>query len=124
MKIIHQVHPEDFTNYNTQKIREKFLLESLVQPGRIECVYTHYDRMIMGAAVPTSSPLQLNTYDQLKSEYFLSRREIGILNISGNGKISVDGETYELGKLDCLYIGKGKQNIQFHSADNAAPAKF
>src|SRR5215217_2843235 len=77
-----------------------------------------------GCCVPTSSPLQLNTYDQLKSEYFLSRREIGILNISGNGKISVDGETYELGKLDCLYIGKGKQNIQFHSTDNAAPAKF
>src|SRR5215217_6082824 len=108
MKIIHQVHPEDFIHYTTQKIREKFLLDNLVVPGKIECVYTHYDRMVVGAAVPTSTALQLNTYDQLKSEYFLSRREIGILNIGGDGKISVDGENYDLQKLDCLYIGKGK----------------
>src|SRR5688500_5443039 len=111
MKIIHQVHPEDFVRYNTQQIRDKFLLENLVIPGKIECVYTHYDRMVVGAAVPTSTPLQLETYDQLKSEFFLGRREIGILNIAGNGTISVDGENYDLGKLDCLYIGKGKQKV-------------
>lgn len=124
MKIIHQVHPEDFVRYNTQQIRDKFLLENLVIPGRIECVYTHYDRMVVGAAVPTSTPLQLETYDQLKSDFFLSRREIGVLNIAGNGKVSVDGENYDLGKLDCLYIGKGKQKIIFSSNDAAAPAKF
>jgi 4-deoxy-L-threo-5-hexosulose-uronate ketol-isomerase len=124
MKIIHQVHPEDFVRYNTQQIREKFLLDKLVVAGKIECVYTHYDRMIVGAAVPTNAPLQLETYDQLKSEYFLSRREIGILNIGGNGKITVDGESYELSKLDCLYIGKGKQKVHFHSNDASTPAKF
>jgi 5-keto 4-deoxyuronate isomerase len=124
MKIIHAVHPEDFINYNTQKIREKFLLENLVSPGKIECAYTHYDRMIVGAAMPTGTPLQLNTYDQLKSDYFLARREIGIVNIGSAGSISVDGENFDLQKLDCLYIGKGKQNIQFNSTDAKAPAKY
>jgi 4-deoxy-L-threo-5-hexosulose-uronate ketol-isomerase len=124
MKIIHQVHPEDFVHYTTQKIREKFLLDNIVVAGKIECVYTHYDRMIIGAAVPTTSALQLTTYEQLKADYFLSRREIGILNIAGNGKISIDGENYDLGKLDCLYIGRGKRNIEFSSSDKSTPAKF
>src|SRR4051812_38717473 len=98
MKIVHQVHPEDFSRYNTQQIRDKFLIEQLVVPGAIECVYTHYDRMIVGAACPQAQELQLGTYDQLKSDYFLSRREIGILNIAGKGSISVDGEKYPLEK--------------------------
>ena len=124
MKIIHQVHPEDFASYNTQQIRNKFLLENLVQADKIECVYTHYDRMIVGAATPVKQALKLETYDQLKSENFLDRREIGIVNIGGNGSISVDGEKFELEKLDCLYIGKGKKDIQFSSVDAANPAKF
>ena len=113
MKIIHQVHPEDFAHYNTQKIKEKFLLNNLVQKGKIECVYTHYDRMIIGAAHPATSPLKLETFDQLKSQYFLERREIGIVNIGEEGTITVDKENYQLGKLDCLYIGKGKKEIYF-----------
>ena len=96
MKIIHQVHPEDYKQYNTQQIRDRFLLESLVQEGRIECAYTHYDRMIVGAATPSGSPLTLETYDQLKADYFLSRREIGIINIGEKGAISVEGNGYNL----------------------------
>ena len=113
MRIIHQVHPEDFVKYNTQKIREKFLLDKLVEPNALHCVYTHYDRMIVGAATPTINPLTLGTYDALKSENFLDRREMGIINIGSNGSISVDGEKFVLDKLDCLYIGKGKKNIVF-----------
>jgi 4-deoxy-L-threo-5-hexosulose-uronate ketol-isomerase len=124
MKIIHQVHPEDFVQYDTEKVRDRFLLEGLVAPGKIECAYTHYDRMIVGAATPTDAGLTLDTYDQLKSDYFLSRREIGIVNIGGAGSISVDGEKHEMEKLDCLYIGKGKQNIVFSSSDGSQPAKF
>jgi 4-deoxy-L-threo-5-hexosulose-uronate ketol-isomerase len=124
MKIIHQVHPEDFVRYNTQQIREKFLLQNLVQPDTVNAVYTHYDRMIVGAANPVSQSLTLKTYDQLKSENFLDRREVGILNIGGNGTISVDGEKYSLEKLDCLYIGKGKKEVVFSSADKASAAKF
>jgi 4-deoxy-L-threo-5-hexosulose-uronate ketol-isomerase len=124
MKIIHQVHPHDFMHYTTQQIREKFLLQQLVQPGKIECVYTHYDRMIIGAIWPTGKPLVLGTYEQLKTPFFLSRREIGIINISGNGTVAVDGETFPMEKLDCLYIGKGKEELIFSSADADHPAKF
>ncbi len=124
MKIIHQVHPEDFVKYNTQQIREKFLLQNLVSSGKIECVYTHYDRMIVGAATPASEALKLPTYDQLKSENFLDRREMGIINIAGAGTVSVDGEEFQMEKQDCLYIGKGKKNITFAGTDKASPAKF
>lgn len=124
MKIIHQVHPEDFSRYNTQQIRDKFLLENLVSDDKIECAYTHYDRMIVGAAKPVNTELELGTYDQLKADFFLARREIGILNIGGNGTITVDGESFGLEKQDCLYIGKGKQKIVFKSDDKSAPAKF
>lgn len=113
MKIIHQVHPQDFVRYNTQEIRERFLLDKLIEAGKINCVYTHYDRMIVGAATPASAAIKLETYDQLKSEFFLERREMGIINIGASGFVSVDGEKASLDKLDCLYIGKGKKDISF-----------
>ncbi len=124
MKTIHQVHPRDFKGYDTTQIRENFLLESLLQKDKIECVYTHYDRMVIGAAFPVTKSLQLTSYDELKSENFLDRREIGIINIAGSGTIEVDKEKFNLGKQDCLYIGKGKKNIVFNSTDKTAPAKF
>ncbi len=125
MKIIHQVHPEDFVKYNTQQIREKFLLENLVVTNTINCVYTHYDRMIIGAATPAMAALTLGTYDALKSENFLDRREMGVVNIGSIGSIKVDGETFILDKLDCLYIGRGKKGIIFSGSDSSEiPAKF
>jgi len=120
MKIIHAVHPEDFVKYNTTQIREKFLLENLVQDDQVQCAYTHYDRMVVGAAKPTTKALALGNYDQLKSNFFLERREMGIINIGAKGSVTVDGSSYELEKLDCLYIGKGKKEIEF----NGAEAKF
>jgi 4-deoxy-L-threo-5-hexosulose-uronate ketol-isomerase len=125
MKIIHQVHPEDFKKYNTQQIREKFLLEGLVVPGKIEFIYTHYDRMMIGAATPVNEPLKLETYDALKTDHFLDRREIGVVNIGAAGMVMVDGVSYELGKIDCLYIGKGKKEVIFSGNGNPDdPSKF
>ena len=124
MKIIHQVHPEDFIRYTTQQIREKFLLQNLVIPGNIECVYTHYDRMVIGAATPAGAALKLESFEQLKSDHFLARREIGIVNIAGPGNITVDGERFDLQKLDCLYIGKGKKDVVFNSNKATEGAKF
>jgi 4-deoxy-L-threo-5-hexosulose-uronate ketol-isomerase len=121
MKILHAVHPEDFSHYDTQQVREKFLLEELVVPGSIESVYTHYDRMIVGAAFPDAKSLVLETYDQLKTPHFLDRREIGIVNIGGKGWIEADGEKFTLDKLDCLYIGMGKKDVSF---SGEAGAKF
>jgi 4-deoxy-L-threo-5-hexosulose-uronate ketol-isomerase len=125
MKIIHQTHPEDFVKYNTQQIRERFLLDKLVAPNTINCVYTHYDRMIIGAATPAMAALTLGTYDALKSDNFLDRREMGIVNIGSAGSVSVDGEKFDLEKLDCLYVGKGKKEIIFAGSDaNEVPSKF
>lgn len=124
MKIIHQVHPEDFVRYNTSQIRDKFLLQNLVIPGKIECVYTHYDRMVIGAATPAGEPLKLPTYNQLKSENFLDRREVGIVNVGGEGSVTVDGEKFDMEKQDCLYVGKGKKDVIFASKKSDSPAKF
>lgn len=124
MKSLHAVHPEDFKHYDTQQIRENFLLNDLLQLRKIECVYTHYDRMIVGAAMPTDAVLVLETYDELKAPFFLSRREVGIVNIAGAGSVEVNGESFEMEKLDCLYIGKGKEDVRFSSKDATRPAKF
>ena len=124
MRIIHQAHPQDFIQYNTQQIKERFLIDKLVEPNAIHCVYTHYDRMVVGAATPATAALQLGTYDALKSDYFLDRREMGIINIGSTGNIKVDGEVFSLDKLDCLYIGKGKKEIIFSDNDTDTPAKF
>ena len=124
MKIVHQVHPEDFARYNTQQIRDKFLLEKLVEADAIIMAYTHYDRMMCGAVNPISKSITLPTYDQLKSEYFLERREMGVVSIGGRGSVSVDGEIFELEKLDVLYIGKGKKEIIFRSTHAEDAAKF
>lgn len=124
MRTIHPTHPQDFKSYNTQQIRERYLLDKLVQADKIESVYTHYDRMIIGAANPVTTSLSLETYEQLKSDYFLSRREIGIINIAGNGTITVDAVAYNLEKLDCLYIGKGDKKVSFASDDKNNAAKF
>ena len=125
MKIIHQTHPDDFVKYTTQQIRERFLLDKLVAPNAINCVYTHYDRMIIGAATPAMAALTLGTYDALKSDNFLDRREMGIVNIGSAGSVTVEGEKFDLDKLDCLYVGKGKKEIVFSGTDaGETPAKF
>ena len=124
MRTIHPTHPQDFQSYNTQQIRERYLLDKLVQEDKIESAYTHYDRMIIGAANPVNTTLSLETDEQLKSDCFLSRREIGIINIAGNGTITVDDIAYNLEKLDCLYIGKGNKKVLFASDDKSNAAKF
>ncbi|MEO7215409.1 5-dehydro-4-deoxy-D-glucuronate isomerase [Mucilaginibacter sp.] len=124
MKVIHSVHPDDFKIYQTELIRERFLLENLVQSDQLNCVYTHYDRVIAGVAHPVTQPLTLDTYDNLKAEYFLERREIGIINVAGDGEVTVDGTAYKLRKLDCLYVGKGVKQVIFSAANAAKPPVF
>jgi 4-deoxy-L-threo-5-hexosulose-uronate ketol-isomerase len=124
MKILHSVHPDDFKNYGTDKIRERFLLSDLKQNGKGNFVYTHYDRMVAGLIKPDGNTISLETDDALKSEYFLERREIGIINVGGEGKINADGKSYSLNKLDCLYIGKGVKQVSFSSAKADATTVF
>jgi 4-deoxy-L-threo-5-hexosulose-uronate ketol-isomerase len=124
MRIIHSVHPDDFKAYQTGKIRERFLIDKQVQPDQINCTYTHYDRMIVGLANPVNQTLELPNYPNLRADYFLERREIGIINVAGDGVVTADGQSYDLKKLDCLYIGKGTKSVTFSSKDLNAPAVF
>ncbi|MBD1366483.1 5-dehydro-4-deoxy-D-glucuronate isomerase [Mucilaginibacter sp. ZT4R22] len=124
MRVLHSVHPEDFKSYQTQQIRDRFLLEGIVQPGTINCTYTHYDRMIVGVANPVNQALELGNYPNLRADYFLERREIGIINVAGDGEVIADGQAYPLNKLDCLYIGKGVKSVTFSSKDVVSPAVF
>ncbi len=118
------MHYNDAKNYTTQQLREQFLLQQLEKDDAIELVYIHYDRMIAGIAKPVAATLSLPTYVNLKSEYFLERRELGIINTGGKGTVTVDGKAFELEKLDCVYAGKGVKEVSFSSADAASPAIF
>ena len=108
----------------TDELRAAFLMQQVMVPDEIKLLYTHYDRVIIGGVVPVYKTISLPTYDALKADYFLQRREIGIINIGGDGEVIVEGKAYPLRKLDCLYVGKGNEKIQFKSVKRAAPAKF
>lgn len=116
--------PNDVKSYDTQKLRDEFLIDSLMKPDTIHFVYTHYDRYMAGSAVPTSTPLKLETVDALKSEFFLERRELGIINVGEQGTVSVDGTDYVLNHKEALYIGQGNKEVTFSSTSANKPAKF
>ena len=115
--------PRDVKHYTTERLREEFLIEELFVPGQIKLVYSHIDRIITGAAVPIT-PLVLTAGEELRAKYFLERREMGVINIGGEGVITVDGKVYELSYKEGMYIGKGSQDIAFASKDPENPAKF
>ena len=115
--------PKAIKKYDTTELRDEFLIDDLMQTGKIKITYTHYDRYLAGGAVPTT-PLTLETIDPLKSEHFLDRREIGIMNVGGSGSVEVDGTTYKLDLKDALYIGKGAKEVIFKSDHGDQPAKF
>jgi 4-deoxy-L-threo-5-hexosulose-uronate ketol-isomerase len=118
------VHPADFKNYDTTRIREEFLIPNLFEADEIVLEYSLYDRYIVGGILPVSKSLKLETFESLKAPYFLERRELGIINVGGNGIIKADGEVYELGYKEALYLGQGVVDITFESVDANAPAKF
>ncbi|MEM9723185.1 MAG: 5-dehydro-4-deoxy-D-glucuronate isomerase [Bacteroidota bacterium] len=117
-------NPTDFKTYDTQRIREDFLIENMMESGRINLVYSHYDRYIAGGAVPSYGALTLETIEPLKANYFLERRELGVINVGGEGSISVGETRYELGYKDALYIGKGNKEVTFFSKTPTNPARF
>jgi 4-deoxy-L-threo-5-hexosulose-uronate ketol-isomerase len=124
LKVLHSVHPDDFKSYQTGKIKERFLIDELVKAGELNCVYTHYDRMIIGAVSPLDKQVSLKNYANLRADYFLERRELGIINVAGDGEVTADGKSYSLKKLDCLYIGKGVKEVTFSSKDAHNSAVF
>jgi 4-deoxy-L-threo-5-hexosulose-uronate ketol-isomerase len=117
-------HPGDFKKYDTEKIRKEFLVENIMDPGNIRLVYSHIERFITGGAVPTDQDLVLETVDALKADYFLQRREMGVINTGKRGSVLVDGQEYILNYKEALYIGRGVKQVIFRSADPANPARF
>jgi 4-deoxy-L-threo-5-hexosulose-uronate ketol-isomerase len=115
--------PKDVKHYTTERLREEFLIQNLFVTGEIKTVYSHIDRIIVGAAVPVSS-LTLTAGEEIRAEYFLQRREMGVINIGGKGTITIDGTVYEMDFKDGIYIGMGAKDISFASADANQPAKF
>jgi 4-deoxy-L-threo-5-hexosulose-uronate ketol-isomerase len=120
----HATHPADYARYDMQQLKDHYLVNGLFRDDEINFVYTHYDRLMVGGAKPVNGGLKLDTIDLLKAPYFLERRELGAINVGGPGYVEVDGERYELGYKDALYVGAGNENVVFHSADAAKPAKY
>lgn len=109
---------------SSNELRSNFLVENLMVDDQLKLVYTHYDRVIVGGAKPVANTLTLEAHPELRADYFLERRELGVINVGGEGIVEVDGTSYNLSKLDCLYAGKGSKSIQFKSADSKHPAIF
>ena len=124
MQVRYAVGPNETRQFNTTELRENFLIETLFTPNNLQLCYSHYDRVIVGGAMPVDGPVDLPTYPELRSDFFLERRELGIINVGGAGSVTVDGQTYELAKLDGLYVGRGSRSVSFASQQADAPARF
>lgn len=124
MKTYSMADPTRYPVMTTAQLRETFLINALYEPGSLRQAYVDLDRAVVGMAAPLAAPLALATDEALRANYFLERRELGALNIGGNGVIHVDGKSYAMGNLDCLYLGRGAKEILFESADANAPAIF
>ena len=124
MEIRTAASPRDVKMYDTKRLREEFLIQDVFVPDEIKMVYSHIDRIITGSATPVEKELVLTAGEELRAEYFLQRREMGVINIGGDGVISVDGKKYEVAPRDGMYIGMGRRDITFASVDPEEPAKF
>lgn len=124
MEIRFQNSPAEVSMMDTGELRTNFLAEDLMQDNTIQFLYSHYDRVIIGGAKPVDKTLKLENDPELRSDYFLQRREMGVINVGGPGAVSVGDQRYELHKLDALYIGKGVENVSFSSSDKNVPAIF
>jgi 4-deoxy-L-threo-5-hexosulose-uronate ketol-isomerase len=117
-------HPEDFKSYGTERLRKEFLIEDVFITDEITLAYSMYDRYMVGGAMPVKKALKLETSEELKSEQFLDRREMGIINVGGDAVIEAGGEVFNLKFKEALYLGKGTANVIFKSSDTGKPAKL
>ncbi|MDO5488430.1 MAG: 5-dehydro-4-deoxy-D-glucuronate isomerase [Rikenellaceae bacterium] len=123
-EVRYAAHPRDAKGYDTARLREDFLIEKIFAADEVNMVYSMYDRMVVGGAMPVNEVLRLEAIDTLKAEHFLSRRELGIFNVGGKGCVKVGEESFELDFKEALYLGAGEREVLFESVDGSAPAKF
>ena len=128
MDIRYSANQRDFKRYTTEEMRGEFLIETLFVPDTVTAVYSHVDRMVTLGVMPVMEKVPVNkgidVWKRFGTNFFLERREMGLFNLGGKGKVTVDGTVYELGYKDCLYITRGAKEVFFESSDSAAPAKF
>jgi len=117
-------HPEDARAYDTERLRKHFLVENVMVPGEINMVYSMFDRMISGGAVPTDEELVLEAPDILRADFFTQRREIGIINVGASGTVKVGADSYHLDNKEALYVGRGNRQVSFLSDNPSDPAHF
>jgi 4-deoxy-L-threo-5-hexosulose-uronate ketol-isomerase len=122
MQVRFETSPKETSQMNTEQLRENFLVQTLMQDDTIQLVYSHYDRVIVGGVKPVNKTIALTNPAELKADYFLQRRELGIINVGGAAIIIADGKEYNLNKLDCVYLGKETQQVKFKSKSKKEPA--
>ena len=123
-EIRYAAHPEDAKSYDTTRIRRDFLIEKIFVPNEVNMVYSMYDRMVVGGALPVGEVLTLEAIDPLKAPFFLTRREMGIYNVGGPGIVKAGDAEFELDYKEALYLGSGDRVVTFESKDATHPAKF
>jgi 4-deoxy-L-threo-5-hexosulose-uronate ketol-isomerase len=123
-EVRYAAHPEDARHYDTARLRCDFLIEQLFVKDEVQMVYSMYDRMIVGGAMPVSEQLPLEAIDPLKAPYFTTRREVGIYNVGGPGSVKIGDELFDLDYKEALYIGRGDREVVFMSKDKNRPALF
>lgn len=123
-EVRYAAHPEDAKSYDTARLRRDFLIERVFAADEVNMVYSMYDRMIVGGAMPVSEPLKLEAIDPVKAPYFLTRRELGIFNVGGAGVVKVGDKCFDLDYKEALYVGSGERDVVFESKDATHPAKF
>ncbi|MDP2138676.1 MAG: 5-dehydro-4-deoxy-D-glucuronate isomerase [Candidatus Didemnitutus sp.] len=123
-----EIHPaldaRSYVRMCSNELRSAFLLSDLFQPGKLLLRYWETDRAVIGGAIPTRGKLTLGTARELASGYFCERRELGVVNVGEEGVVEVDGVRFSLGKLDCLYVGRGARRVVFSSKRASKPACF
>ncbi|RDI59565.1 5-dehydro-4-deoxy-D-glucuronate isomerase [Microvirga subterranea] len=117
-------HPEAVSRFSTEELRRHFLIEELFVPGQVKLTYSHIDRLVVGGATPGAEPLTLESHKQIGSPNFLDRRELGVVNLGGAGRVHTDGQVHELAPRDALYVAMGIREVRFESAEPEQPAKF
>src|SRR5215210_347286 len=124
MESRHAIGRREYERMTTRELRDAFVIENVFHAGELRLVYWENDRTVVGGAVPTGAPLKLRAGKELAAEYFLERRELGIINLGGSGIVTTDGASHVLARLECLYVGRGTREVSFANTDNVHPAKF
>lgn len=117
-------HPQDSKHYTTEEIRDHYLIKQVFVENEVNLTYSHVDRVIAGGIMPTDKIVELSNCKEIGSDYFLERREAGIINVGGSGKIIIDDVEYKMNSKDGIYIGMGSKKIIFASDSKENPAKF